>query len=76
MVSAVLAAGEAFEHVMRRLPLRSNTDQIFFQASRYCSWDFDSIPIPEQGVNFSEVDIVSAGAISQAALYALEQFHK
>jgi hypothetical protein len=71
MASAALAAGEAFKYVMRRMPLRSNEDRVFFEPSQACNWDFGSVPIPEGILNLGPVDIVSAGAISQAALYAL-----
>lgn len=71
MVSAALAASEAFKLVMRRLPLRQLTDEPFFEPSPTCSWDFGPVRIPEEGVRLGEVDIVSAGAICQAALYVL-----
>ena len=71
MTSAVLAAGEAFKYVMRRLPLRSTDDLVFFEPSLDSNWDFGSIPIPRGELDLGEVDIVSAGAISQAALYVL-----
>jgi hypothetical protein len=76
MVSAALAAGEAFKFVMRRLPLVNHADHVYFEPSRACSWDFDSVRVPPEGVNFGEVDIVSAGAICQAALYALLRLPK
>jgi molybdopterin/thiamine biosynthesis adenylyltransferase len=34
-------------------------------------WDFGTVPIPEDGLNFGEIDLISAGAICQAALYVL-----
>jgi hypothetical protein len=71
MTSAVLAAGEAFKYVMRRLPIRSEDDLVFFESSPDSSWDFSSIAIPARKLDFGDVDIVSAGAISQAALYVL-----
>jgi hypothetical protein len=71
MVSAALAAAEAFKFAMRRLPLSGVTDRLFFELSPSCNWKFDPICIPEAGLRFGEVDIISAGAISQAALYAL-----
>src|SRR6266849_1937866 len=76
MVSAALAANEAFKFVMRHLPLRNQADQVFFEPSPYCDWNFDSAPVPEEGVRFGEVDIISAGAICQAALYALLRLPK
>jgi hypothetical protein len=71
MASAALAAGEAFKYVMRHMPLRSDEDSVFFEPSQVCNWDFGSVPIPEGILNLGPVDIVSAGAISQAALYTL-----
>jgi hypothetical protein len=71
MTSAALAAGEAFKFVMRHLPLRSKEDLVFFEPSRDSNWDFGAIPIPAWSIDLGAVDIVSAGAISQAALYAL-----
>jgi len=71
MVSASLAAGEVFKHVMRGLPFRFDGDQEFFQASQYCAWDFGAIAIPRGGIDLGSVDIVSAGAISQATLFVL-----
>jgi hypothetical protein len=76
MVSAALAANEMFKVVMRRLPLRNPADRVFFEPSLYCNWDFGSVPIPKEDVHFGEVDIISAGAICQAALYALMRFPK
>src|SRR5438132_877267 len=37
MASAALAANEAFKFVMRRLPLRDQADQVFFEKSLSCS---------------------------------------
>ncbi len=71
MVSALLAANEAFKCAMRRLKLRNQADQIFFEKSQACDWDFGAIPLPEGTIDLGCVDVISAGAISQAALYAL-----
>jgi hypothetical protein len=71
MTSAVLAAGEAFKYVMRRLPLRSKEDLVFFDPSPHSNWNFGSIPVPARMLDLGAVDFISAGAISQAALYAL-----
>ena len=71
MVSAALAANEAFKFVMRRLPLRQRTDEAYFELSHSCLWDFGSVHVPKEGVDVGTVDIISAGAISQAALYSL-----
>ncbi len=71
MVSAAQAANEVFKFAMRRLPLRNEGDQVFFTLSRSCSWTFGPFPLPGQDVDLGMVDIISAGAISQAAMYAL-----
>lgn len=71
MVTALLAANEAFKTAMRRLPLRRALDQIFFEPSLRCSWDFGAIPIPANILDLGRVDAISGGAISQAALYVL-----
>jgi hypothetical protein len=76
MVSATLAAGEAFKFVMHRLQLAKQADHVFFEPSSACSWNFDSVAIPSEGVHLGEVDIISAGAISQSALYALMRLPK
>jgi len=74
MVSAALAANEAFKFVIRHLPLRDQSTQVFFEQSPCCSWDFGSILVPEEQIDLGDVDVISAGAITQAALYALVRF--
>ncbi len=71
MVSAALAANEAFKFVMRCFPLRQRADEAYFELSDSCGWDFGSVPVPKDGVDVGTVDMISAGAISQAALYSL-----
>lgn len=70
MVSAALAAGEAFKHAIRRLTFRSSEDKVFFESSQRAKWEFASVA-PPASTDLGEVDIVSAGAIVQAAMYAL-----
>lgn len=71
MVSAALAAGEAFKFAMRGMPLEGAFAHELFELCRACHWKFDATPIPTEGVDFGDVDIISGGAISQATLYAL-----
>jgi hypothetical protein len=71
MVSAALAANEAYKFVMRRLPFRQRSDEVYFELSGSCMWDFGSIAVPADGVDVGNVDLISGGAISQAALYSL-----
>jgi hypothetical protein len=56
MTSAVLATGEAFKYVMRRLPLRSKDDLVFFESWPDSTWDFGSIAIPAGKPDLGEVD--------------------
>lgn len=74
MVSAALAANEVFKFVMRCLPLRDQAAQVFFEPSRSCDWNFGSVPLPEGDIDLGQVDLISAGAISQASLYAVMRF--
>lgn len=71
MVSAALAANEAFKFVMRCLPFRQRSDNVYFELSHSCVWDFGSVPVPVDGVEIGGVDMISGGAILQAALYSL-----
>ncbi len=71
MVSAALAANEAFKFVMRRMSLRNPSDKVFFEPSRFCQWNFGPLHLPQEIVDFGQVDVISGGAISQACLYAL-----
>src|SRR5258708_6053425 len=71
MVSAALAANEAFKFVVRRLPLRQGSDEVYFEPSRSCEWDFGPVAAPVDGIDIGKVDMISAGAISQASLYSL-----
>jgi len=74
MISSALAANEAFKVALRRLLLRNKSDQAFLEPCSCCSWGFDPIPIPGRGrLHLGEVDVISAGAICQAALYALSR---
>jgi hypothetical protein len=74
MVSAALSAAEAFKFAMRRLPLRSKGDQEFFEISTSCTWTFGECPTVEGSLSIGSVDFISAGAISQAVIYALTRF--
>lgn len=74
MVSAALAANEAFKFAMRQMPLRNPSDQVFFEPSRASNWNFGPLPPLQQIVDFGQVDLISGGAISQACLYALMRF--
>lgn len=71
MTSALLGAGEAFKYAMRRLQLRHSEDRIFFEASHACAWTFDPVQLSPSPLDLGRVDIVSAGAITQATLYVL-----
>lgn len=74
MVSALLGANEAFKTAIRKLILRRQADLTFFEPSKACGWDFGATPLPKGIVDLGTVDMISAGAITQAALYALHRF--
>lgn len=76
MVSAALAANEAFKFAIGRLPLRNEACRVFLESSLSCRWDFGPLSVPAGIVNVGEVDVISAGAICQAALYALSRMPK
>ena len=75
MACAALAANEAFKFVVRQLPLRSEAGELF-EPSHRCHWDFGSCPIPDGRIDLGRVDVVSAGAISQAVLFSLLRMPK
>jgi hypothetical protein len=57
------------------LPLRNSSDAVFFEPSFSSSWNVDQISVPlGECIDLGFVDFVSAGAISQAALFALSRF--
>lgn len=76
MVSAALAANEAFKFAVRRLPLKGREQGVFFEPSFSCGWDFGSIPLGGENIDLGSVDLISAGAITQACLYALLRMPK
>ncbi len=70
MTAAALAAPEIFKAAVRFLPLRH---AVWTELSAPClsaTWDFegDGLALPDE---LSVVDIISAGAITQAALFVL-----
>jgi hypothetical protein len=71
MVSAALAASEAFKFAMRRMPPENPVAKTFFEISPSCRCQLDDLPVPKQPLDFGSVDIISAGAISRAILYVL-----
>ena len=73
MASAVLAATEAFKFALRGLGLRGDYCREFLRASRSCAWDFGVGGARRKEFDLGAADFISAGAISQAALYALDR---
>jgi hypothetical protein len=71
MVAAALAAGEAFKAAIRVLPFRLAQDREFFEKGDQCSWDFGPVNFANLPSDLGTLDVISAGAISQAALYSL-----
>jgi hypothetical protein len=74
MISAALAANEAFKFAVRGLPLRDEANDVFFEVSPACGFDFGEITLSQDIVDLERVDVISAGAITQSALYALLRF--
>jgi hypothetical protein len=70
ITSAAMASTEAFKFVTRRLPIQ-DCGQELFEPTKSCAWDFGSIPLPQTAIDLGRVDVISSGAISQAALYTL-----
>ncbi len=73
MVSAAIAASEAFKHAMRRLRSVARNPDMFerqFASSSECSVSLVSEDT-ELVRNLEAIDIVSAGAVSNAVLFAL-----
>ncbi|MCR4347872.1 MAG: ThiF family adenylyltransferase [Sulfuricaulis sp.] len=70
MVAAVLAASEVFKTVVRTMPLRPVWDE-YLAPCDFATWDFegDGLILPEN--KSVKIDVISAGAITQATLYAL-----
>lgn len=61
---------------MRRLSLRNADDRVFFLPASFSHFDFGRIPVPGpegKKIDLGSVDVISAGAISQAALFALSR---
>ena len=71
MISAALAANEAFKFAVRRLELRDTRSKIFFEASQSSSFDFGNVSWSQGTIDLGCIDVISAGAISQSVLYAL-----
>ncbi len=70
MTAAALAAPEVFKFVVRSFPLRHPFWKELLAPSQSASWDFEGegLILPREPV---AMDIISAGAITQAALFAL-----
>lgn len=71
MVSAALAAGEAFKFAARKMPFRSDADRNFFTRSGTCVCSFGPLGLPKAPLDAGAVDVISAGAVVQAAVYVL-----
>jgi len=70
MTSAALVAPEILKAAVRALPLRHPIWRELLAPCRSATWDFEvnGLALPAE---VTAVDIISAGAISQAALFAL-----
>lgn len=73
MASAGLAATEAFKFVLRGLRLQGSWVHEFVQPSRSGGWRFGSGEALGTEFDLGAIDFISAGAISQTALYVLDR---
>jgi hypothetical protein len=72
MTAAALGAAEVFKAVVRQMQPSNQYEQSpFLEVVRQATWDWgsDCLTVPELDCGF--FDLVSAGAINQAAMYAL-----
>lgn len=70
MTAGALAATEIFKTTIRALPLRPVWDE-YFAPCDFATWDFEGDGLIIPGNCLIPVDIISAGAITQAALFVL-----
>jgi len=71
MVAAVLATTEVFKAILRTLPLGDAYHARYLQAIPSVDWDFSCGPSIPLVADCGSLDIISAGAISQSALFVL-----
>lgn len=71
MTAAVLAATEVFKAVVRALPLRDNIKARLVEPVQQVAWDFGNEFLPFPNINCGPLDIISAGAITQAVMFTL-----
>ncbi len=71
MTAAALAAPEVFKSVVRTLPLRNDFQACFLQPVGKTTWDFGKGCPRSPEINFGPLDIISAGAITQALIFVL-----
>lgn len=73
MTAAVIAATEIFKSVARRLPLQDNVKGRLLEPISRLIWGFGlDLPSPS-GIDCGAIDVISAGAISQAAMFVLSR---
>jgi molybdopterin/thiamine biosynthesis adenylyltransferase len=73
LTTAALAAAEAYKHVVRQLPLADTYFNRYLAAAHTATWDFGDVLLPND-LDLGDLSIVSAGAITQAALFTLFRF--
>jgi len=69
-VAAALAAAEAFKYVLRGLPLKDSYYLRHLAPTLRGRWDFGNIATTAS-IDLGQVGFISAGAITQAALFTL-----
>jgi hypothetical protein len=70
LAAAALAAGEVFKYVIRRLSLRDSYNLRYLAVAPYAQFDFGAGTFTPS-INLGSLGVISAGAISQAAMFTL-----
>jgi hypothetical protein len=71
MAAAALASAEVFKHVVNMLPPADPFFRKFLLPMTSAQWNFGDTPALPQSFDLGRLTIVSAGAITQSALFAL-----
>ncbi len=71
MTAALLATTETFKSVARRFPLQDNIKRRLLEPISRLTWDFGrGLPVPTK-IDCGAIEVISAGAITQALMFVL-----
>jgi len=72
MTAAALGSGEVFKAVVRQMqPPNQDAPSPYLEVVQQAKWDWGNDCLTVRELNCGFIDLVSAGAINQAAMYAL-----